>query len=182
MPQDGTMDLPFPMGPQATAIEEDRAMRSDFAPKRQSETPLAATSKKPANNPQPWPLPPSRNAPEEETLVPQDGTMTVPYPTASSGPSSSSSSGPNPPPQKPRKKAPPPATPVEEEETLAPLDGVMELPYPASSSSSSSGQPPKPRKKTASVLAPQSEEALEPLSGIMELPGRSLSIANQKIW
>ena len=137
-PADGVMNLPFPMGPQATAIEEDRAMRSDFAPKRQSETPLAATSKKPANNPQPWPLPPSRNAPEEETLVPQDGTMTVPYPTASSS-SSSSSSGPNPPPQ-------------------------------------------KPRKKTASVLAPQSEEVLEPLSGIMELPTRSLSIANQKIW
>jgi hypothetical protein len=46
VPHDGTMDLPFPMGPQPTSIEEDRAMNSSFVPKRQSETPLAATSTK----------------------------------------------------------------------------------------------------------------------------------------
>jgi hypothetical protein len=54
---------------------------------------------------------------EEETLVPLDGVMNLPYPAASS-----SSSNP-PPPEKPRKKVASPA----EEEALTPLDGVMDL-------------------------------------------------------
>ena len=133
-PADGIMNLPFPLGPQPTPIEEDRTMRSDFAPKRPSETPLAATTaKKPASGPPSWPPPPTRSI-DDESLVPQDGVLTVQYPTASSS-SSSSSGGPPPsgpaPPQKPKKKPPPPApaTVAEEEEALVPLDGVMTLPY-----------------------------------------------------
>ena len=127
VPHDGAMELPFPLGPQPTAIEEDRTMRSDFVPKRQSETPLAATSsKKPASSPQSWPPPPTRSAPEEETLTPADGVMELPYPSASS----SSSSGP-PPPQNPKKASRTsvltPVQPAEEEELLQPLDGVMNL-------------------------------------------------------
>ena len=181
VPHDGTMELSTFFGPQPTAIEEDRTMRSDFAPKRPSETPLAATSsKKPASGPPSWPPPPTRPTAEDETLVPRDGTLTVQYPTASSS-SSSSSSGP-PPPRKPKKNAPPPA--VEEEEALVPLDGVMELPYPiAPSSSSSSSPPPKPKK--VAFAPPAEEETLTPLDGTMQLRRLrqvNLSVGNQKVW
>ena len=171
-PADGVMTVPFPLGPQPTAIEEDRTMRSDFAPKRPSETPLAATTaKKPASGPPSWPPPPTRPI-NDESLVPQDGILTVQYPTASSS-SSSSSGGPPPsgpaPPQKPKKKPPPPApaTVAEEEEALVPLDGVMTLPYPTAPA--------------------QEEETLVPLDGVMELHSRrlrqvNLSLGNQKVW
>ena len=120
-PANGIMNLPFPMGPQAQAIEEDTGLSSSFVPKRRNES-----------SPAPWPMPPQRQVEPEPELTPIDGVMELPYPTASSSSSSSSSSSPPPPPQ--NRKPPPPAPSVlttqEEEESLEPINGVMELRIP----------------------------------------------------
>ena len=132
-PANGVMNLPFPMGPQAQAIEEDTGLSSSFVPKRRGEdpqNPMPSKKVAPGPSPQPWPMPPQRQVEPEPELTPINGVMELSYPSASSS-SSSSSSSPPPPPQnrKPQPSAPS-VLAAEEEEPLEPVNGVMELRIP----------------------------------------------------